>query len=256
MTTNSMITRHKRFISILLILITSTVLYAENTIYKGGVVRTDTSKKRITLAFTCADMADGAEIILHTLKNEKVKAAFFVTGSFISKYPQYVTMMKKGGHYVGSHSYSHPLYSNWDNPDSTIVSKEEFTQDIKKSISALHDLGVKKTTYFMPPYEHYNQTISQWTEEMGMLLVNYTAGSTSNADYTTPEMKNYRSSDEIYNNILSLEEKEGLNGHIMLFHLGTSELRKDKFYASHLKELIRELKHRGYTFCSLKKALK
>lgn len=232
------------------------ILLAQNTIHKGGIIRTDASKKRITLAFTCADMADGAESILLTLKQNHIKAAFFVTGSFMEKYPQYVALMKKGGHYIGSHSYSHPLYCAWDNPDSTIISHEDFTCDMKKSLSLLKDMGIKKATYFMPPYEHYNQTISLWAEDMGLRIVNFTPGSTSNADYTTPDMKNYRSSDEIYHNILQLEEKEGLHGHIMLFHIGTSRQRTDKFYASHLMNLITELKRRGYTFCTLEKALK
>lgn len=223
----------------------------ENAIYhKGGIVRLNPNERSIMLVFTCADMADGAPTVLKVLEEEKMHASFFMTGSFMNKYPEFVRIMKKQHHYIGSHSYGHLLYSTWDKPDSTIITKEEFNDDMRKSFDALQNYGIKKKNarYFMPPYEHYNDTISAWAAEIGLQVINFTAGSTSNADYTTPDMKNYRSSETIYNNILQLEEREGLNGHIMLFHIGTVDAREDKFYAYHLKKLITELKHRGYKF--------
>ena len=206
-------------------------------IYKGGIVRADTTRRQLTLVFTAADKNDGVEQILRTLKAHRIR---------------------KAGHYVGSHSYSHPLYSTWDNPDSTIVTREEFESDIRLSYQALAPYGItiRNSPYFMPPYEHYNATIAQWASEMGLILVNFTSGTASNADYTIPSMKNYRSSDNIYQTILAKEESEGLKGHLMLFHAGTSSERTDKFYARHLDLLITELQRRGYHFVSLRKALR
>ena len=62
----------------------------------------------------------------------------------------------------------------------------------------------------------------------------------SNADYTTPDMgQKYRSSKFIYNKIMEVEKKEGLNGHLMLIHFGTDNRRTDKFYNSYLDKLIK-----------------
>ena len=49
---------------------------------------------------------------------------------------------------------------------------------------------------------------------MGIQLINYSPGTKSTADYTLPDMKNYRSSEEIYQSILDKEKKDvnGLNG--------------------------------------------
>lgn len=227
-------------------------------IYKGGIVRADPSRRELTLVFTAADRNDGVEPILRTLKAHHIKGAFFLTGSFLKRFPEDVARIKEEGHYVGSHSYSHPLYSTWDNPDSTIVSREDFEADIRLSYEKLSPYGISisNAPYFMPPYEHYNDTISQWAKDMGLILVNFTSGTASNADYTIPSMKNYRSSENIYQTILAKEEQEGLNGHLMLFHAGTSPEREDKFYATYLSMLIDELRHRGYKFRSLPKALK
>ncbi|MCI6744408.1 MAG: hypothetical protein MR564_07690, partial [Paraprevotella sp.] len=73
---------------------------------------------------------------------------------------------------------------------------------------------------------------------------------------TTPSMKNYRSSDNILQTILQKEESEGLNGHLMLFHAGTSPERTDKFYTTHLHTLIQQLRQRGYRFVPLTKAIR
>ena len=253
----------RNFISLisLLLLLATPGTFARKRVpimYKGGIVRADTTHRQLTLVFTAADRNDGVDQILRTLKSHHIKGAFFLTGSFLQRFPQDVARMKKEGHYVGSHSYGHPLYSPWDNPDSTIVTREEFMQDIRLSYQALAPYGVtlRNSPYFMPPYEHYNATISQWAHEMGLTLVNFTSGTASNADYTTPSMKNYRSSDNILHTILSKEEQEGLNGHLMLFHAGTSDERTDKFYNLHLERLIQELHRRGYRFVSLPKALR
>ncbi len=239
-----------------ILLLVSILMMAQKhyVVSRGGIIRTDTTRKRVTLMFTAADYADGADDILRTLRSEKVKGAFFLTGKFLERYPDVVRRMVEDGHYVGSHSYGHLLYFPWDSPEMS-VTREEFNQDIRHSYDALAPYGitVKNAPYFVPPYEHYNDTVSAWAADLGLKIINFTPGSTSNADYTTPQMKNYRSSQTIYENILRLEEAEGLTGHLLLFHLGTSPAREEIFYHIHLQKLIRELKHRGYKVNNLKK---
>lgn len=101
--------------------------------------------------------------------------------------------------------------------------------------------------YFLPSYEWYNQDISSWCSELGVQLINFTPGTTSNADYTVPQMKNYRSSEEICRNILNYEKQHTLNGFILLIHIGTDARRTDKLY-NRLEELMDALKAKGYTF--------
>lgn len=215
---------------------------------RGGLIRTDTTERRVTLLFTAADFADGADPILRTLKKERVKGAFFLTGKFLERHPDVVQRMVREGHYVGSHSYGHLLYFPWDSPVMS-VSQDEFEADMRRSYQALAPYGItpQSAPWWVPPYEHYNDTISTWAAHLGLRVLNYTPGSGSNADYTTPEMTNYRSSDTILARILHLEEREGLKGHLMLFHLGTHPKRTDKFYTRHLRQLIHQLKRRGYS---------
>lgn len=163
----------------------------------------------------------------------------------------------KEGHYVGSHSYGHLLYSPWGNRDSLLVTREEFEKDLLKSYEVMRKAGIefKDAPLYIPPYEYYNRQIAAWAKSMGIQVVNFTPGTGSNADYTTPDMKNYRSSRNIYDRILSVEASEGLNGHLMLIHFGTDDRRIDKFYHGYLERLIKVLKKKGYKFVPLREAV-
>jgi peptidoglycan/xylan/chitin deacetylase (PgdA/CDA1 family) len=79
------------------------------------------------------------------------------------------------------------------------------------------------------------------------VLFNHTPGTLSAADYTTPTMSNYRTSDQIWNSIIDLEEHSGagLNGLILLIHIGTDPERTDKFYYR-LEPLLLYLRESGY----------
>lgn len=230
----------------------------KNVYSNGGIVRTAPSEKQITLVFTAADKADGADAIIGTLKKQGIKGAFFFTGEFYERFPDIIQRLKAEGHYIGSHSYGHLLYSPWENRDSLLITREEFENDMLKSYGTLRKAGIgyKDAPLYIPPYEYYNKQIAAWARNMGIQIVNFTAGTGSNADYTTPDMKNYRSSKEIYDKILAVEAKEGLNGHLMLIHLGTDDRRTDKFYKNYLDKLITNLKKKGYQFISLREAVK
>lgn len=226
----------------------------DNNIYQdGGIIRTDPSVKHIDFVFTAADKADGAERIISTLRKYNIKGGFFFTGEFFEMYPDVVRRLVAEGHYVGSHSYGHLLYAPWGNWDSLLVTKQEFEEDIFKSYKVLREFGITDAPYFIPPYEHYNATISSWARQLGLQVINYTPGTLTNGDYTTPEMKRYFSSKEILGRIWEYERTDpnGLNGHIMLIHFGTDPARTDKFYDK-LPGLIRELRRKGYSFTPLK----
>lgn len=226
----------------------------DNNIYQdGGIIRTDPSVKHIDFVFTAADKADGAERIISTLRKYNIKGGFFFTGEFFEMYPDVVRRLVAEGHYVGSHSYGHLLYAPWGSRDSLLVTKQEFEEDIFKSYKVLREFGITDAPYFIPPYEHYNATISSWARQLGLQVINYTPGTLTNGDYTTPEMKRYFSSKEILSRIWEYERTDpnGLNGHIMLIHFGTDPARTDKFYDK-LPGLIRELRRKGYSFTPLK----
>lgn len=229
------------------------VLPDRNIYRDGGIIRTDPSVRHIDFVFTAADKADGADRIISTLRKNNIKGGFFFTGEFFELYPDVVRRLVAEGHYVGSHSYGHLLYAPWGKRDSLLVTRHEFEEDMFKSYKVLREFGITDAPYFIPPYEHYNATISSWARQLGLQVINYTPGTLTNGDYTTPGMSRYFSSKEILGKIREYErtDPDGLNGHIMLIHFGTDPSRTDKFYDK-LPGLIRELRRKGYSFTPLK----
>jgi len=122
----------------------------------------------------------------------------------------------------------------------------------------MNRLGIvwKDAPYFLPPYEWYNDSISQWSKGLGLQLINFTSGTRSHADYTDPTMPNYISSGDILKSIQEYEEKSpyGLNGFLLLMHIGAGDKRQDKFYKM-LPNLLQWLEDNGYAVVPLKDLL-
>ena len=221
------------------------------TMLKGAVVRGDRSSPGLALVFTGDEYADGAAHIAGVLEQQEVKASFFFTGTFYRepRFQDMIISLRENGHYLGAHSDQHLLYCDWVKRDSLLVTKELFTRDLMKNYGAMQVFGITldDARFFLPPYEWYNDSIASWASDLGMQLVNHTYGTLSHADYTVPGTDEYRSSSEIYRSILDYEDSEpsGLNGFILLMHIGTDPERTDKLYL-HLEQLVQELKLRGY----------
>ena len=131
--------------------------------------------------------------------------------------------------------------------------------DLGANYGLMTRFNIKKenAVYFLPPYEWYNDSISAWTNRLGLRLINYTPGTLSHTDYTTSKDRNYRSSETIYNSIINYEKTKsaGLNGFILLMHIGAGPDRADKFY-TRLPGLINYLKQKGYHFKTVDQLLK
>lgn len=227
----------------------------------GAIIRGDTTQKNIALVFTADEFGDGAAFITKILKNRKIHGSFFFTGNFYrnQEFKPVIQKLKKDGHYLGSHSDRHLLYCAWEKRDSLLVSQEKFTNDLHSSYLEMIKFGIKKSdaTFFLPPYEWYNDSISTWTKEMDLQLINFTPGTRSNADYTYPEMGDkYVPNETIMQSILKFEQikPNGLNGFILLIHFGTDPRRTDKLYHQ-LPALIKQLKTRGYDFLKINELL-
>lgn len=214
----------------------------------GAVIRGDSNRKEVALVFTAHDLDDGYAAIRKALARQEVKGAFFLTGDYIKNHPEKVKKLYRAGHYIGPHSNNHLLYADWENR-KTLVGEGEFKGDLSKNTELLQDMGIQyKDKIFLPAYEWHNRDIVNWSADLGYQLINYTPGIRTAADYTYPEMGGrYLSSKGIMDNLLDKEEATGLNGYIILVHLGTDSRRKDKFY-THLENTIETLKQKGYSF--------
>lgn len=232
----------------------------QKTIEQGAVIRGDVSQKRLALVFSGDQYSDGTQTILQHLDIAGVKASFFFTGRYYRNpaHKTHIQTLKQNGHYLGAHSDQHLLYGALDNRDSLLVDEASFKRDLTANYATMKTFGIspKEARYFLPPYEWSNKTIAAWTQKMNLQLIGFTPGTRSNADYTTPDLPNYISSAAILSRIKAVEKADpnGLNGFILLMHVGTAPARTDKLYQK-LNILIEWLKAQGYTMVRIDELL-
>ncbi|MBN3582483.1 polysaccharide deacetylase family protein [Algoriphagus aestuarii] len=214
--------------------------------HQGALVRSDTSEKVIYLVFSGHDFDEGFDHVLSVLEKKGVLASFFFTGDFVRNHTALTKRISELGHFVGAHSDRHLLYCDWENRDSLLFSPGQIKKDIADNLVELDKIGINPH-YFLPPYEWYNSQVVLLANDLGQRTVNFSPGTRSNADYTSPDMSNYVGTEEILDSIFSYEKEAGMNGFHLLIHPGTSELRKDKLYLR-LAELISGLEELGYAF--------
>lgn len=217
----------------------------------GGIRRGSRREKQLALIFAADKYVEGAESILDTLLARRIQASFFLTGNALAapNMREWTRRAIANGHYVGPHSHGHLLYAPWEDRKQSLIDKQRFQADLHRNLAELRDLGgaMRRPVYFVPPFEWYNTDHVDWAEELGCRTVSFTPGSGSHRDFAPEEHQAFRPSRELIEGILDFEAsaESGLNGHLLLLHLGSE--RKDKVHL-HIGELTDQLRRREYAF--------
>jgi peptidoglycan/xylan/chitin deacetylase (PgdA/CDA1 family) len=217
---------------------------------QGATVRLNRTKKVIHLIFSADTRFEGAIPVLNTLRKNKAHASFFLTGNCLrmKEMEPLIRAIREDGHYIGGHSDNHLLYASWENRQETLVNKDSLLTDLRSNLAELEKHGIANpVSYFLPPYEWYNRETVAWLESQGQWVINFTPGIRTAADYTTPDMPGYQSSQALIDQLYRFEKEQDLNGAIILIHPGTENSRTDKLYLK-LDEIIQYLKKKGYRF--------
>lgn len=193
----------------------------------GGICLGNSEKKTIYLTFDEGYEAGNTSKILETLKNNNIKAAFFITAHYVNTQPELVKQMIDEGHIVGNHTVNHK-------------SMPELSDDkIKSEMMELHQSIYEKFGYEMkymrPPKGEFSQRSLKVINSLGYKTVMW---SFAYEDWNENKQPDETSSKE---KVL----KNLHNGEIMLLH-GNS-----KTNTNILDTIIKEAKNMGYEFKSL-----
>ena len=218
--------------------------------YNCGIILGSKTDKKIALIFTGGSYAEGYSEIKGALDDVGGKASFFFTGDFL-RTPEFrplVQQLRRDGHYIGPHSDRHvePV----DEDEKTRISHKMFRADLRANLTELNKYGVtsNEVKYWIVPGEAYNEEISRWSYEEKIKLINYSEGTRSNADYTGDDDDNYVNNDRIEKSILDYAKKpQGLNGFLLLLHLGVGPERSHPFH-QRIRGLLHKLSGQGYSF--------
>lgn len=72
--------------------------------------------------------------ILDTLKQENVKATFFVLGSRVEAQPDMIKRMYEEGHFIANHGYSHKYTSIYQSPQTVLDEFNKCNEAVQKAI--------------------------------------------------------------------------------------------------------------------------
>jgi peptidoglycan/xylan/chitin deacetylase (PgdA/CDA1 family) len=157
-------------------------------------------EKRIALTFDAGSDAVGIGI-LDVLNKHNIKATFFLTGSWVVKYPSLAKRIAEDGHDIGNHSYSHP--------DAVKISATRFKQDIIKAEEAIKKAtGTSPQPYFRFPFGSYNSAALKTAGQAGYPYSIQWSLDTIDWKQPTAEV------------IISRIKTGASNGDIILMHIG------------------------------------
>lgn len=183
--------------------------------------------KYVYLTFDNGYEAGYTNQILDTLKQNNVKAAFFITGHYLNSQPELVERMIKENHIVGNHTVNH-----FSLPD---LSDEELKNEIQTLHTAVYDKFGYEMKYLRPPKGEFSQRTLGITKSLG-----YTTVMWSFAYDDWNENKQGReqyATEKIISNIH--------NGCVILLHANS----KDN--CNILNDVINQIKNMGYEFKTL-----
>lgn len=98
-----------------------------NSIYK-------TEEKRVFLTFDDGPSKKVTIPILECLKQENIKANFFVLGSRVELYPDIVKRAYEEGHYIANHGYSHKYSQIYSSANAVLDEYNKTNQAVRKAI--------------------------------------------------------------------------------------------------------------------------
>lgn len=205
---------------------------------------------RLALTFDGGSSAAGTEEILTALEQRGIKTTLFLTGQFILKFPEFVTRMLEAGHEIGNHTFDHPHLTTWEGNGEHItrdnVNREFVQKQLTQTDSVFHELtGRHLAPYWRAPFGEYNRQILHWAAECGYMHVRWTQGFDTFDWVEDKDSPIYKSPHEVFDHIIEKDnEKQNLNGAIVLMHLGSNR-SNDQVYTI-VPDLIDELRSRGY----------
>lgn len=104
--------------------------------------------------------------VLDILKDNGIKATFFVIGKKAESNPDLISRIVDEGHIIGGHSWNHEC-------DFPIQSSDAIYKELSKSENAIYDITGKSMMLFRPPFGVTNPLIADAVDAHGYITVGW-----------------------------------------------------------------------------------
>ncbi|MDB4867797.1 MAG: hypothetical protein JWR03_2130 [Cohnella sp.] len=192
-----------------------------NAVYRGNP-----AKPMVSFMINVAWGDEYLPSILDTLDAEKVKATFFLDGSWLAKHEDTAKAILARGHELSNHAYSHPNMSS--------LGIERQRQEIGRTEALLKKLGVRNV-WFAPPSGDYDSRTVKAASEFGLRTVLWTLDT---VDWRNPPPSAV---------VAKIDDRVG-RGHLILMHPTSASQHA-------LKGMIAAIKAKGFRIGTVSQTL-
>jgi peptidoglycan-N-acetylglucosamine deacetylase len=130
-------------------------------------------KPKVAITFDDGPTRRYTRKVLAILRQQRVKATFFVLGQQARSQPDLIRGIDAEGHLLANHSWGHPRRADL----------EEWRAEIQKTRDAIARAGVKPNRFFRPPHGTVTPAVQQACAEQDLTIILYTLLS---SDWTRP----------------------------------------------------------------------
>ena len=130
---------------------------------QNGVFQVDTVEKKIAISFDCGFDNKFTQYILDTLDEYHIKCTFFVTGVFVSGFPDMLKEIHKRGHEIGNHTAHHKSLPK--------MTEEQVFNEVKSVNDAVYKKVGVTPRVMRPPYGSGNFNVHNITRMAGCEVI-------------------------------------------------------------------------------------
>ncbi|KXZ40422.1 Peptidoglycan/xylan/chitin deacetylase, PgdA/CDA1 family [Alkalithermobacter thermoalcaliphilus JW-YL-7 = DSM 7308] len=171
--------------------------------------------------------------ILDILKENEIKATFFVVGENAQKNSGIIKRMYEEGHNVGNHTYSHNFRDIYKNSQNFIDSVKKCDEIIKSILGETYDFNVVRF-----PGGSSGKDLKDFKIELNNAGYSYVDWNCLNGD----SEKENKTVDELFERFI--ETSKGREKLVILMHDNSSKINTPES----LEKIIKYLKENGYIF--------
>ncbi len=194
--------------------------------------------KNIALTFDDGPYGNSTQQVLDILKNNDVKATFFIVGKNAEHYPSQVIAEVADGHIIGNHSYNHAHLGH--------VPLSQLKNNLQQAERVIQSLTGLRPHLFRAPYGDTSPSAIKEIQHEGYVVVGWTVDPNDWND-------NKMSSDAIIQYVITHARQNS----IVLLHDGRDtqvNYSRDNMIGA-LPQIIIRLKQHGYRFVTADKIL-
>lgn len=173
--------------------------YIDSGVYIKTLCKGSDDRRCVSLTFDDGPDEFMTPKVLDILKENDIKATFFIIGSKAEKYPELVSRIIDEGHLIGSHSWDHRV-------NFPVQPSDVMCQELSKCEDFIFELTGKSMLFFRPPCGITNPLVADAVEQMGYHTIGWSIRSL--------DTKKKKSRSEILGRI----SKRLHNGAVILLH--------------------------------------